>query len=104
MERSQPARLPESVDGVDAAVGRVVDAVGVVLDERQVGRDVVPLERREAGVDLKCAIRSLILSLFEFSHDTILKIMKLTSDVLTTGSLVKIHPSSYFKKRNWVQE
>ena len=61
MERSQPARLPESVDGVDAAVGRVVDAVGVVLDQRQVGRDVVPLERREAGVDLKCTEKADII-------------------------------------------
>ena len=63
MERSQPARLPESVDGVDAAVGRVVDAVGVVLDERQVGRDVVPLERREAGVDLKCTEKTEFIKL-----------------------------------------
>ena len=63
VERSQPARLPESVDGVDAAVGRVVHAVGVVLDERQVGRDVVPLERREAGVDLKCTEHPDIMEL-----------------------------------------
>ena len=46
------APLPQSVDGVDASVGGVVDARVVVLNESQVGRDAVSRERREASVNL----------------------------------------------------
>ena len=55
MERPNITRLPlfQPVDGVYAAVGGVVDAGAVVLDERQVGRDVASRERREASVNLK---------------------------------------------------
>ena len=57
VQRPKPniARFPllQPVDGVDAAVGGVVDAGAVVLDERQVGRDVASRERREASVNLK---------------------------------------------------
>ena len=55
MERPNISRFPllQPVDGVDAAVGGVVDAGAVVLDERQVGRNVASRERREAGVNLK---------------------------------------------------
>ena len=55
MERPNISRFPllQPVDGVDAAVGGVVDAGAVVLDERQVGRDVASRERREASVNLK---------------------------------------------------